>query len=43
MDLWMLVIIGGTMGLSVVAAARVRSVYHRYNRGKRLVIVAAGW
>ena len=32
MTLWILII--GTMALSLLAAARVKSVYHRYNQGR---------
>ena len=40
MTIWILII--GTMALSLFAAARVKSVYHRYNRGTVLSGVTGG-
>ena len=40
MTIWILIV--GTMALSLVAAARVKSVYNRYNRGRVLSGVTGG-
>ena len=40
MTIWILII--GTMALSLFAAARVKSVYHRYHRGSVLSGVTGG-